>query len=165
MDDLKAHEVIRRAEDLIEAGGCQAAYDLLLPLLAEGRPEAMFLYAQFSISRLETDDEFELRSFKLLQQASERGYAPATYALGVCFEMGDLVEQDIIRASGLYKSASDSGYPKAKLTHGLNLFYGSLGVPKDEAQGLALVKQAIAEGVEGAAEALDLIKAAGQGRT
>jgi TPR repeat protein len=155
MDDQIANELIGQAKGLIEVGDCQAAYDLLLPLLAENRPEAMFLYATFSISRLETEDEFECRSFRLLQKASEQGYAPATYALGVCFETGDLVEQDLKRASALYRSAADSGYPQAKLSHGLNLFYGSHGVLKDKVRGLALVNEAVAEGVDGADRALD----------
>lgn len=67
------------------------------------------------------------------------------------------MDKDTVQASALYKNAAAAGLPKAKLFHGLDLFYGSNGIKKDEKQGLALIMQAAEDNVEGAAEALEQI--------
>ena len=156
--------VIQRAGEMIDVGDCQSAYKLLAPLLAAQNPEAQFLYATFSISGMETVEEFEARSISLLQAASDAGYAPAMYALAVCYDAGDMVGRDSIRASVLYKKAAEAGNPKAKLSHGLDLFYGSNGMPKDEQRGLILIKQAMAENVDDAVDALERLKTSDNGR-
>ena len=57
-----------------------------------------------------------------------------------------------------------AGNPKAKLSHGLDLFYGSNGMPKDEQRGLILIKQAMAENVDDAVDALERLKTSDNGR-
>lgn len=155
MANLEATEVLEKAKQLIEVGECRKAYKLLEPLVDEGMPEAQFLYSTFSISKKESIEQFEERSISLLQSASNAGYAPAMYALAVCYDTGDIVASDANKASSLYREAAEAGHPKAKLSHGLNLFYGSNGIKKDEENGLVLIKQALAEGVEGAMESLE----------
>lgn len=123
---------------------------MLKPLIDRGDPAALFLYAHFSISALESDREFDVRRIGILKRLNDVGYAPGIYELGICYEIGDLVKQDPILASALYKKAAESGYPKAKLSHGLDLYYGSNGIEKNEALGLAFIKQAADENVEGA---------------
>lgn len=150
-------DVIQKAREMIEVGECRKAYKLLAPLLAEKNPEAQFLYAKFSISGTESVEDFEARSISLLQASSAAGYAPAMYALAACYDSGDLVARDAVRASMLYEKAAEAGYPKAKLSHGMNLFYGANGIRKNEEHGLALIEQAIAENVDGAVEALEQI--------
>ncbi len=56
------------------------------------------------------------------------GYAPAIYSLAVCYDLGDLVTRDADKASLLFKQAAELGHSKAKLNHGLDLFYGSNGI-------------------------------------
>ena len=68
-----------------------------------------------------------------------------------------MVERDVALASALYTQAAEAGYPRAKLSYGLNLFYGSHGMQKDESLGLAMIKQAAAEHVDGAIEALEKV--------
>lgn len=151
-------DILKQARDAIEVGDCGMAHSLLLPLLAQQNPEAQFLYSTFSLSEMETVEEFEARSVSLLQAASDAGYAPAMYALAVCLDSGDMVSRDVIQASALYKKAAEAGYPKAKLSHGLDLFYGSNGMPKDERRGTILIEQAVAENVDGAVDALEQIR-------
>jgi TPR repeat protein len=155
MADTSTTDVIEQARVAIDMGDCQIAYDLLRPLLDDQNPAAQFLYATFSISETESDEEFEARSIYLLQLASDAGYAPAMYALAVCLDSGDMIAVDPVRASALYKKAAEVGYPKAKLSYGLDLIYGSNGIPKDKRLGIVMIEQALAEGVDGAAEVLD----------
>lgn len=86
----------------------------------------------------------------MLKRLNDVGYAPGIYELGICYEMGDLVKQDPVLASALYKKAAELGYQKAKLSHGLDLYYGSNGIEKNEALGLVFIKQAADKNVEGA---------------
>lgn len=121
------------------------------PLIEKNDPSALFLYAHFSISSSETEVEFDERRIGILRFLNDIGYAPGIYELGVCYEVGDLVERDQILSSALYKKAAEFGYSKAKLSYGLDLYYGSNGIKKNEALGLDFIKQAVDDNVEGAA--------------
>lgn len=149
--------VLEKVEKALDDGDCKSAYSLLLPLIEEKYPPALYLYSTFSISEVESDADFDKRRIRLLQIASADGYAPAIFALAECYEFGDLVDKDIVRASALYRNAAEAGFSKAKLIHGLDLFYGSNEIQKDEKQGLALIKQAAEESVDGATEALEQV--------
>jgi TPR repeat protein len=154
MDTHTAEKLVADAEAALNTVGCEAAYKLIKPLLAEGNPAALFLYSHFSISRVETEEEFDKRRIEMLRRAAGLGYAPALYALGVCYDTGDLVEGDPSYAATLFKAAAEKGYPKAKFLHGLNLLYASNGMPKDEASGLQWIRNAAHEEVEEAQEYL-----------
>lgn len=123
---------------------------MLQPLIDRKNPAALFLYAHLSISGTETEEEYDARRLGILRSLNDLGYAPGIYEFGICYEIGDLVERDHLFASALYKRAAELGYPKAKLSYGLDLYYGSNGIKKDEALGLEFIKQAAAENVEGA---------------
>jgi len=148
---------LERARWELEHGKLYLAHKILLPLIDRKNPEAMFLYSTFRVSNIESTDEFERRSFKLLQQASDLGYPPAIYALGICYDTGDLVEMDQVTASGLFKRAAELGYSKARLSYGMILFYGSYGAEKNEKEGLNYIRQAIAGNVDDAEEVLDYL--------
>lgn len=120
------------------------------PLIDKNDPAALFLYAHFSISASETEEEFDDRRIRILRSLNDLGYAPGIYELGICYEIGDLVARDLIIASALYKKAAELGHSKAKLSYGLDLYHGSNGIKKDEALGLELIKQAVDDNVEGA---------------
>jgi TPR repeat protein len=154
MDTHTAEKLVADAEAALNTVGCEAAYKLIEPLLAEGNPAALFLYSHFSFSELETEEEFDKRRIEMLRRAAGLGYAPALHALGVCYDTGDLVEGDPSYAATLLKAAAEKGHPKAKFLHGLNLFYASNGMHKDEELGLQLIRDAAQEGVEEAQEYL-----------
>jgi TPR repeat protein len=132
---------------------------MLRPLIEEGHPAALFLFAHFSVSGTETDAEFDARRLGILKRLTDLRYAPAMYELGICYEIGDLVQQDPITAASLYERAAELGSSKAKLSHGLNLFYGSNGIGKNVALGLAFIRQAADENVEGAEARWEELKA------
>ncbi len=115
MTSTDAADPIELARQLIDGGDLRKAYALLAPLLAEGMPEAEFLYSMFCLSEEESVDQFEARSIRLLRSASDAGYPPARYELAVCYDLGDRVNRDACLASRLFRAAADAGYPKAKL--------------------------------------------------
>ncbi len=155
MENNDEQKILQDAETALNTlGDCSVVYELIKPLLIKNNPAALFLYSTFSVAGMETDDEFDIRRMELLNKSAESGYLPAIYELAVCYDLGDLVEQDHTIAGGLYKKAAEAGYAKAKLSHGLNLFYGSHGMPKDKEFGLSLIKQAANENIDGAVDAL-----------
>ncbi|WP_128841409.1 sel1 repeat family protein [Burkholderia catarinensis] len=153
MDKHGVDAVLNRVRDLINRDNIDLARKLLAPLVEEKNGEALFIYSMFS-NPGESDDDFERRSISLLREASVAGCVSAIYALGNFYLNGDLVERDDFVSSLLFKHAAEHGHSAAKLAHGLNLFYGSNGIEKDELLGVTFVKAADSEGVEGAAEEL-----------
>lgn len=147
-------QIMSAAHSKVNNSECSEAYELLRPLLEKSVPEALFLYATFSLAETESETEFDRRSFDLLTRAADLGYAPALFAVGVCYEVGDLVEPDPSLAATYLRSAAEQGYPKAKFSHGLNVYYGSNGTPRDEESGLALIRAAAKAGVEDAEDFL-----------
>lgn len=152
--DNATTKLLRNAKSKIDSGRFFEAYNALRILLDNDVPEALFLYSTFSLAEKESEAEFERRSFDLLRRSAGFGYAPAMYALGSCYETGDLVEADPEHAALLFKSAAENGYAKAKFRHGLNIYFGSNGVSKNITQGLELIKSAAQDGVEDAEEFL-----------
>lgn len=154
---IKAEQkILQDAETALDTlGDSSVVYELIKPLLNKNNPAALFLYSTFSVVGMETEEEFETRRMDLLNKSAERGYLPAIYELAVCYDLGDMIEQDHTKAGNLYKQAAEAGYAKAKLSHGLNLFYGSHGMPNDKELGLSLIKQAANENID---EAVDTLK-------
>jgi len=158
MDNISIQKELDEARKEIEEGDCKIAYKILLPHIENKNPEAIFLYSMFSLQGEESLGEFEQRSFKLLKESAELGYPSALYTLGVYYDAGDMVERNIIKASSLFKSAAEKGHSRAKLSYGLDLFYGSNGIIKDETLGLSFIKQSVVENVEGAVETLEEVE-------
>lgn len=123
---------------------------MLRPLIDGDDPAALFLHAHFSLRDTESDEQFDARRLGILQRLTDLGYAPAVYELGICYEVGDLVPPDPLKAAALHKRAAELGNAKAKLSYGLNLFYGSNGTEKNSELGRAFIRQAADEDVEGA---------------
>lgn len=145
---------LKSAENFINEGHLRKARDILAPLAKQSNAEALFLYSSFSISKDETEAEFEERSIEMLGKAVELGHARAAYALGVRYDFGDGVVCDKNRAALLFKQSAESGYPKAKLSYGLDLIYGSHGIPQNRDLGLTMLKAAANAGVSEASEEL-----------
>lgn len=157
MNNSDQNSILEQAKEALDSGDCRQAYTLLLPLIYKREPEALYLYSTFSICGTETEKEFDERRIQLLHAAADAGYPNAIYSLGICYEIGDLVKKDVVLASSLFKKAAEAGHAPAKLSHGLDLFYGSNGIKKDEPNGLELIRQAADENVEEASEILQQI--------
>lgn len=162
MDKLQIRQVLDDAKKEIDQGDCSLAYKILQPLIEEENPEALYLFSMFSLPNDESIEDFEQRSVKLLTKAAEYEYPPAQYALGVYYDGGDLVKRDKVKAAMLFKAAAINGYPKAQLSYGLDLYYGSNGIQKSVDLGLDYIRKAADNGVEEAVETLDDL---GQGRS
>ncbi|MDS0859164.1 hypothetical protein NUV25_15770 [Burkholderia pseudomultivorans] len=151
-------EIILRAEDALNSGDTRKTMALLRPLIEKGDPAALFLYSHFCISSSETEVEFDERRIGILRLLNDLGYAPGIYELGVCYETGDLVKMGKNTAAELYKKAAKLGYSRAKLSYGLDLYYGSNGIKKNRMLGLKFIRQAMEDNVEGAEEEWNKLK-------
>ena len=152
------NEIKQKAEALLDEGEVEALYTLLAPYLEQGDAYAQFLYSSFSLeSTGETEEEFEARSMKLLEQASEGGVAEASYRLGVMGLYGDFANAK--SSSEYFERAIAQGHSHSKFTYGFNLYYGVSDLKQDKARGLKLMEEAAQEGVELAAEELKIIRA------
>lgn len=154
MDKLRVRQALDSAKKEIEQGDCSLAYKALQPLIEIENPEALYLFSMFCLPDSETIEEFEQRSFSVLMKAAEKEYPPAQYALGVYYDGGDIVKQDKLKAALLFKNSANNGYPKAQLSYGLDLYYGSNGIQEDICLGLSFIREAAANGIEEAAETL-----------
>ena len=154
------NEVKQQAEELLENGEVEALYELLTPYLEQNDAYAQFLYSSFSLeSSGETDEQFEARSMKLLESASEGGVAEASYRLAVIYLYGDFVDTNSKSSSEYFERAISQGHSHSKFTYGFNLYYGLGDVKQDKARGLVLLEEAAQEGVELAREELKIIRA------
>lgn len=152
------NQIKQQAEVLLENGDVEVLYELLVPYLKDSDPYAQFLYSSFSVESVnETEEEFEARSMKLLECASEGGIAEASYRLGVIYLYGDFVETNSKSSSEYFERAIAQGHSHSKFTYGFSLYYGSSGVSQDKARGLQLLEQAAKEGIALATEELKLI--------
>lgn len=152
------NEIKQKAEALLDTGEVEALYELLSPYLEQNDAYAQFLYSSFSLeSNGETDEEFEARSMKLLESASEGGVAEASYRLGVIYLYGDFVDTNSKSSSDYFERAIAQGHAHSKFTYGFNLYYGYGDVKQDKARGLTLLEDAAQEGVELAREELKII--------
>ncbi|WP_081613227.1 tetratricopeptide repeat protein [Xanthomonas sp. SHU 199] len=145
MDKDSEQSLLADAKYLIGLGECTGAYEKLAELVVKENPEALFLCSTFSSSADEGDNDFEVRSLKFLARSAELGFAPAMYALAVCYATGDLVGQSDSQAEYWYKAAAESGSDSAKFHYAIALLDG-VGVAKDTAAGLRLMQELLDSG-------------------
>ena len=79
----------------------------------------------------------------LLEGAAAKGHGIARVVLGEMYMTGDGVDQDYRRAAALFEGSNCCGM--RRLAH---MYHGGLGVPKDDAKALTLLKDAVALGCE-----------------
>lgn len=154
MTKQSAEDRLRQAEAAMQDGSVRKAHRLLQPLLDGRHPDALFLHAHFSIEGEESDAEFDERRIHTLRTLVQQGHARACFAMARHYEIGDLVETDREYAAVLDWKAAQAGLSEAKVVHGLNLYYGSYGMPQDRQAGLRLIEGATKDCVEGAEETL-----------
>ena len=149
----------QKADALLDEGEVEALYELLAPFLEQNDAYAQFLYSGFSLeSTGETEEEFEARSMRLLEQASEGGVAEASYRLGVIGLYGDFADANAKSSSEYFERAIAQGHSHSKFTYGFNLYYGVSDIQQDKTRGLQLMEEAAQEGVALASDELKIIQ-------
>jgi hypothetical protein len=108
----------------------------------------------------ETDQE--RKGCELLRRAAEKGYAPAQYRLGYCYESGKGVEQSFATANQWYSKAGEQGYVDAEYKLGHSYRTGR-GTSIDLATALSWYKKAASSGDRDALHNVGWMYATGQG--
>lgn len=124
----------------INFAGVEGVAKLLEPYVKSGNPEAEFLLASIGDAS-ETDEEFDRRHLVLLKSSATKGYPAAVYALGACYDTGELVDLDKELAATYFAQAAKAGHARSQWIHGEDLLYGRNGVVPDEAAGVAFMKR------------------------
>lgn len=146
---------INKANKLYNDDSLEELYGFIRLMIGAGDPHAMYFYSKFSLEEWgESDKEYDERYFSCLRKAAEGGVAGAMYRLSTLYSVGDIVELDNEKANRYLESALKLGYGPAKLTLGINLFYGSNGYRKDLDRAAMLIAEAENDNVEGASEFL-----------
>jgi len=123
------------AREHLKADRFADAATVLTPLIAEGNPEALYLGASFSFGG-ETAEVFDRRHLDWITQSANQEYPPALFELGNCYNDGELVSVDKIKAAQLFKRAAELKHARAQYHHAIDLLYGSNGIEKNESMGL-----------------------------
>jgi len=85
------------------------------------------------------------KAAELFEKASSYGHIEATYKLGVCYDLGDGVEEDVAKAVKLYEKAASHGHLDS--LYNLGVCYASgAGVKKDDQKAVQYYEKAAAKG-------------------
>lgn len=143
----------RRAYHLLKTGrNFKGLFKLIKPHILAKDPDALYIYSCFTLPEWnENDATFFKRRFKYIRLAAKAGHLEALHEAGLVYHTGfGGVEQDKRKAAQIFKAAAEKGHPASKLFYGLDLFYGSCGIEKDESLGISYVTQAVDDGVKDA---------------
>jgi uncharacterized protein len=100
---------------------------------ASGFPAALLMLAGFLESGWGGADSDAKKAFELTKRAAELGHAPATAALAVMFETGQLVPRDHERALELFQEAAELGDAYSQCQLGYLLLTDQRRSRRDEA--------------------------------
>lgn len=95
-------------------------------------------------------------AFDEWQPLAELGDAEAQYNLGVMFDQGASVEQDLAQAASWYRKAAEQGFLDAQTNLGM-MYYRGEGVPTDHQEASRWLQRAANMGDEEAANLLEQI--------
>ncbi len=143
----------RRAYHMLRTGrNFKGLFKLIKPHVLAKDADALYIYSCFTLPEWNEDDEaFFKRRFKYLRFAAQAGHIEALHEVGLIYHTGfGGVEQDKRKAAQIFKAAAEKGHPASMLFYGLDLFYGSCGIEKDESLGISYVTQAVDNGVKDA---------------
>ena len=104
----------------------------------------MFLCALVTIQSASAANIDSTRFLKM-KEAAERGNTSAQYTLGICYFMGEGVEQDYREAVKWYRKAAEKGYADAQNSLGFMYFFGK-GVDQDYTEGVKWIRKAAEQG-------------------
>lgn len=83
------------------------------------------------------------RAYELYHKTAMRmNHGESAYRLAVCNEIGVGVKQDTLKAMAWYKKAAQLGNPSAMYKLGMMSFYGLLGQPQNQAEGITWLQRA-----------------------
>jgi TPR repeat protein len=88
---------------------------------------------------------------------AELGDAEAQYNLGVMYDEGAGVDQDLAAAAGWYRKAAEQGFIDAQTNLGM-MFYHGQGIPRDHHEAAVWFKLAASQGDQEAAKYLHLVE-------
>lgn len=141
-------------------------YDAALPLLeaaaSADNPLAQQLLADILIDGLGDTPVDETRAITLLEASAAAGFAPAQNSLGVSYERGQGVEQDVSRAAQFYAAAAKQGLPVAEVNLGV-LYAEGNGVVEDDERATKLFMSAAEKGDAGGMNSLGVSYEIGEG--
>jgi hypothetical protein len=85
---------------------------------------------------------------------AEQGNASAQYILGIMYEYGEGVSQDMVQAMYWYRKAAEQGLSDAQFFLGAIYYNGEKGITKDYSQAIFWLRKAAEQGDTHAQEAL-----------
>lgn len=115
----------------LDAGRTEEAYRIFLREARQGNPAAMVNLAVASLAGWNTKPNAGAALY-WLHTASDRGFAPASYDLGILYFKGCGVRQDLAEALRFFRLGADSAYAPAQVNVGYFYDHG-LGVGQDHA--------------------------------
>src|SRR6266513_2856389 len=77
-------KILDLARDHLKADRFTEASSVLMPLIADGNPEALYLGAWYSWGN-ETDEAFDRRYLDWVTKSAMQEYPPALFELGMCY--------------------------------------------------------------------------------
>jgi TPR repeat protein len=146
-------KLLDMARKHIKAGQFAEASSVLMPLITDGNPEALYLGACYSWGD-ETAEEFDRRYLDWLTKSAMQEYPPALFTLAVYYNTGELVSVDKVKAAQLFKRAAELKHAASQYTHAIDLLYGTTGIEKNEAMGIKVLLEAKERKFQGAFELL-----------
>ncbi|TMA83141.1 MAG: sel1 repeat family protein [Deltaproteobacteria bacterium] len=141
------------ARDHLKADQFAEASSVLMPLIADGNPEALYLGAWYSWGD-DTAEAFERRYLDWLTKSAMQEYPPALFVLGVYYNTGELVSVDKAKAAQLFKRAAELKHAASQYSHALDLLYGTNGIERNEAMGFKYLLESKEAKFRGAFELL-----------
>lgn len=149
-------EEISKANKLYDEGVTDELYEFIAPFLKEEDPHAFYFYSRFSLPEWnESGEEHDRRYVELLTKAAEGGVAEAMYRLSSLYFTGEIVTFSTETGRRYLDRARELNFGEAKLSVGINLFYGSNGYPKNVEKAFIIVAEAARDNVDGASEVLE----------
>jgi len=106
---------------------------------------SLILSALLCVSTPVHSNEFSAEYIQGLKEKVSKGDAEAQYLLGISYEYGLGLQQDIKEAASLYRKSAESGHSIAQSIYGKCLMDGK-GVPKDESQGFIWLEKSAEQG-------------------
>ena len=151
-------EAIDRAKKIYDEGDMEELHEFIKPFLEKNDPYAFYFYSRSSLKN-ESNEEYDKRYVDSLIKAAKGNVPEAMYQLSALYFTGDTVELDVHKGKDYLDRAMELNYGFAKLSVGVNLYYGSNGYPKNIEKAVEIVTEAVQDNVEDASEVLEKIKA------
>lgn len=148
-----------KADEIYNNASMSELYGFIKPFLDNNDPYAFYYYSKFSLSEWdESDENYDKRYVTSLTKAADGGVADAMYILSALYFTGDSVEQSRETGRKYLDEAVSLNLGKAKLTMGINMFYGSNGYEINIEKSAELISDAVKMNVDNASSVLENLK-------